>query len=50
MSEDGINRLLKREYGYTLTELNLMLGYYIEQNNKLKEEIRRLKKEVIINE
>lgn len=43
ISRDRINKILKREYGYSLIEFNIMLGHYIEQTIRLKKEINRLK-------
>ena len=45
MSEEAINRLLRRAIGCTIHEINAMIGYWLEKYDKEKMRNKELQKE-----
>ena len=45
MSEEAINRLLKREIGCTIREINAIIGYWLEKYDKEKTRKKELQEE-----
>ena len=45
MSEEAINRLLKREIGCTIHEINAIIGYWLEKYDKEKMRRKELQEE-----
>lgn len=45
MSEEAINRLLKREIGCTIREINVIISYWLEKYDKERMRKKELQKE-----